>query len=238
MKFLLTLMTLIAATTRQVTLGFAPLPNAPLSSLALLSSSKDDTNNGNVDFALQELRIALTSMERQNLAPQQLREDYRKALEKYAETIVSGSSSKKLPNLQQALPGTKWKLVWSNEPAILEGLPATARVVLEFLDDNTTQMNYNLEFSTWGLSNLCAASRYSINDNTIVTITYEDVTANVLGMTNVNPGGMFSNLLGGRTTTIPTAFFNGELWIEQNTNGAMSIYVRQSDPNDNDSWAR
>jgi hypothetical protein len=54
-----------------------------------------------------------------------------------------------------------------------------------------------------------------------VTYTYEKVTTDVFGLTNIGVG-MFG-MLSGRSSYIPTAYFDGAIWIETGTDQATGV---------------
>jgi len=62
----------------------------------------------------------------------------------------------------------------------------------------------------------------------LVTYTYDKISTDVFGLTNVGVG--FFGLLKGRTSAIPTVFFDKDMWIESGKDPAtgqeyFSVYV-------------
>lgn len=187
------------------------------------------------DFEYRELKIQAGAMVDQDVAAAgQLTTEKIVELEGYAKRVVNRRPSPvPLYEVGKSLPGTKWRLAFSTQP-LVAGLPKDARISLYFL--NGEMMNYSLEFTkTLGLNKLTARSSYSVDSSPVnpglVTYTYEKISTDLFGM-NVGVG-MFG-MLAGRSSYIPTAYFDDEIWIEKGVDQSTgteyhSVYVLQED---------
>lgn len=194
---------------------------ATRTSSALPAAAVGGSKPNQADFELQELRIQLNAMNEQNVVTSQLMPEKRIELEGYVKRILNRRPSPiPMYEVGKYLPGTKWKLLFSTQSLVAD-LPKDARISLYFLNDN--MMNCDLEFTkTLGLNRLSARSAYSVDSSPVnpglVTYTYEKITTDVFGLTNIGVG-MFG-MLSGRSSHIPSAYFDGKIWIETGSDPA------------------
>lgn len=191
------------------------------------------------EFELQELKVNLDSMRKQNVASRDLQPMKRLELQGYAEkvtqsytttTIMDTSSSAlsspiPLNQLHQVLPGTKWRLQFSTQPIVGTDLPPDATITLTFHNDdnaNKNVMDYSLEFSekTFGLNAIKATSQYTVgrrrgedNDDGLVTFVYDEIKTNAFGFQDIPTG--FFGMLKGRVNYIQSVFMDDQIWIER-----------------------
>ena len=194
------------------------------------------------EFEFQELRIQLSAMMKQNVSSKRLDPVVRQQLIQYATAVVIATDQKQrasnnipFSSLPDYLPGTKWRLVLSNEATTLDDLPQDATVFLEFANydnDNNKKLQYKLQFGnqTFGLQSLQANSSWAYNkESGLLTFTYDDITTDMFGFRNVGVG-LFSSLLKGRVNSIQTAYFDNQYWIERGigVNGKefVNVYVK------------
>jgi len=198
--------------------GFSPDNNNDNNNIA--------TNNGGAgEFAFQEMRALLTAMGSSKVVSRDMRQDQRNELAGYVREVCDNKISpinvrQDLPN---HLPGTKWKLAFSTDPAALENLPRDANVYLYFHENNNLGvklMDYVLQFSqkTFGLNRIQAESTWDFNSRLgdpqegLLTMVYDKITTDVMGFENVGVG--FFGLLQGRANYMYSAYFDGDFWIE------------------------
>jgi hypothetical protein len=143
----------IATTSRQV----------PTSASALHATTENSSSTTNAAvFEYQELNSLLKAMKDQNVKSWQLGADKRVEMEGYVRRIVNRRDGLPLNQLRDALPHTKWRLVFSTEQMMSQALPKDATLKLQFLDE--TMVDYCLEFSkTLGLKRLVAKSSYIVD---------------------------------------------------------------------------
>mmetsp|Transcript_110227 Transcript_110227/g.318593 ORF Transcript_110227/g.318593 Transcript_110227/m.318593 type:complete len:287 (-) Transcript_110227:19-879(-) len=223
---------LIAFMTRQAE-SFTTLPgalsapahsstrNAQSSTSQLHAKPKKKQTQG-AEFEYQELKLNLRSMKEQKLTTaNQIVPEKRVEIEGYVRQIVRQRPqvSSSILSKKDLVPST-WRLAFSTQSVTNESLPPGVTVLIKFQNDS--QLDYVMEFTkTLGLSQLTAQSNYSlIENNGWLTYTYDKITTDFMGMKNV--GVPFGGILQGRSTTITTTYFDGELWIEQGVeeNGA------------------
>ena len=134
-----------------------------------------------------------------------------------------------------ALVGSVWRLaLTSTETA----LPRDATVSVQFQTEQT--LRYSLSFGkrTLGLNRLDAISSWTMSDNNNgVQFVYDKITMDAFGLNNVDV--CFFGLLKGRSNGIETAYFDGDVWIEEQptrddsdaapSNLAWNVYVREKD---------
>jgi hypothetical protein len=201
------------------------------------ASKKQPSTENRADFEYQEVKVLTQAMKAQNVKPWQLPADKRVELEGYIRRILRQRPSLvPLDRLQQVLPGTRWRLAFSTEPAVSEALPRDATIQLDFRDD--THVDYSLEFEkTIGLKRLVAKSSYTLDATAanpgMVTIQYESISTDVFGLKNIGVGAF--GLLKGRGSYIQTAYFDGRIWIERgmdmNGNEFYNVYTLDKDQN-------
>jgi hypothetical protein len=194
---------------------------SPVSSSSCLFQARRDDITGNqkrakADFEYQELKIQLNAMEKQGVSSSQLQQDKKLELEQYVQRVVRNRpSSISLKDLNQNLPGTKWRLAFSTE-SVSKQLPADATVVLDF--GEPSKLDYCLQFGkkTLGLNRLVAKSSYTVDSGLVnpglVTFVYDEISTDVFGLKNIGVG--FFGLLKGRSNYIQTQYFDGNIWID------------------------
>lgn len=184
-------------------------------------------------FELQELKFQLAGIRKAGASDRAIPEAKRSELAGYVERIVQRVPSPvRLRDL--ADPGRlagRWVLALSTDPAALEGLPATATVVIDVHAEGQT-LDYVLEFSerVFGLSRIAAKSTYFVDSSVVnpgmVTYVYGEVSAGMFGVEV--PTGLFG-MLKGRETYVDTVWFDGDYWIArgyaQDGTEYASVYV-------------
>lgn len=185
------------------------------------------------DFEYQELKVQLDGMRQSGVASRDLEPAKRIELANYARQILRQRNSPvPLHEVGQSLVGSKWRMALATDESS-EALPRDATVVLDFVDD--ARLDYQLQFSekTFGLNRITAQSSWKCNTGPIdpgaVSFTYDNITTDMFGFSNLGVGTF--GLLQGRVTTIYTAYFDGQLWIERGLTGQgndyVNVYIRE-----------
>ena len=200
-------------------------PNTPLSSkqiklkpLNAKKPKKQTNTNSKYDFAIQELRYTLTSIKKQieNVSYQQISQSkQRNDIESYIYTVAENNLSpiplNSISSNNSILLIGKWKLIFSTEETVITNLPKEARIVLDIKDNQN--LDYILQFTKriFALKKLVAKSTYTINDAGVMQYEYNDIVADVFGMSV--PTGLFG-MLKGRVNYVRSIYFDGNIWIE------------------------
>eukprot|EP00529_Nitzschia_sp_RCC80_P030832 CAMPEP_0113503922 /NCGR_PEP_ID=MMETSP0014_2-20120614/34438_1 /TAXON_ID=2857 /ORGANISM="Nitzschia sp." /LENGTH=294 /DNA_ID=CAMNT_0000398993 /DNA_START=141 /DNA_END=1022 /DNA_ORIENTATION=+ /assembly_acc=CAM_ASM_000159 len=193
-------------------------PSAPVSS----TSTSKPLKTG--DFEYQELKIQLKAMKDQDVTSSRLDLPKRVELDGYVKRVVNRRPSPiAMQDVGQHLPGTSWRLAFSTESFLTQTLPKDSTITLNFFDNNTNNNNsqkvdYAIEFpKTLALKRLVAKSSYTVStspvDAGLVQINYDSISTDIFGFQNIGVG-MFG-MLQGRSTFIPTVYFDGDIWIER-----------------------
>jgi len=180
------------------------------------------------EFEYQELRVQLDAMMKKSGSTSRDLDPLKKLeLTSYVREVVAKRPSPvPLEDIGRYLPGTKWKLAFSNDVAasMMNDLPKDTAVTLDFFDNNgnngKNELEYALEFGprTFGLKNLKARSTWEVVDVDgssrpgLVSFVYDKITADAFGFANVGVG--LFGMLKGRTNYVETAYFDGSYWIE------------------------
>ena len=212
-----------------------------MSSSSSGSESNNNNNNNNAaaadtaatasaasaEFAFQEMRALLNAMESSKVVASNMKPEQRIELAEYVEQVCDNKVSpvNVRYELDQHLPGTKWKLAFSTDPAALDDLPRDATVYLNFREnDNPLGVkfaDYVLQFSkkTLGLDRIKAESTWDFNNKVgdpqsgLLTMVYDRITTDVMGFQNVGVG--LFGLLRGRANYMYSAYYDGDYWIEK-----------------------
>ena len=210
------------------------------SHLFLAKSSKDTKNQvtSSCEFELQELRAQTAAMIKQKVRSRSLTKEKQNEIISYIKKVVNNSPSP-VPlkdigaNEGLRLMGS-WRLAFSTEDASMGDLPREAQVVLKFMP--YYKLDYSLEFSkkVWGLSKLTAKSTYTVDTTDyinpgLVSFVYDDIVTDVLGLQNLPVA--FFGLLKGRTNSIESIWFDGNMWIDRGFtpqgNEYYNVYIKE-----------
>mmetsp|Transcript_10495 Transcript_10495/g.25033 ORF Transcript_10495/g.25033 Transcript_10495/m.25033 type:complete len:301 (-) Transcript_10495:1559-2461(-) len=194
-----------------------PTPSAPVSSTSTSTSKPLKTG----DFEYQELKIQLKAMKDQDVTSSRLDLPKKIELDGYVKRVVNRRPSPiAMQDVGQHLPGTSWRLAFSTESFLTQTLPKDSTITLNFYDDgnNSQKVDYAIEFpKTLALKRLVAKSSYTAStspvDAGLVQINYDSISTDIFGFQNIGVG-MFG-MLQGRSTFIPTVYFDGDIWIER-----------------------
>lgn len=202
------------------------------------STSQLSASSG--EFETQELRAQLNAMCKSDISPRNLSIEKQQELQQYVSSLLrSRDGNKNIPLREMGEDGAKslhgtWRLSFSTSPASLDDLPLGSNLYITFQPN--FKAKYSLIFSkqVWGLKNILAKCSYMVDCSPtqpgLVTMVYQDIVTDVMGMKNVNVGfGMFQ----GRTVDIESVWFDGNMWIERkyDMNGDMfyNLYFRMDD---------
>lgn len=168
---------------------------------------------GNADFEYQEMKILSQALIDQGVSNSQIPADKRVEIEGYCRRIVNQRSGSIAPeDIASELAGTSWQLAFSSQSLVSESLPPGTNIKLVFKSKN--RLDYILEFTkTFGLKQLAADSGYTVDANGVISYTYEGISCDAFGLSNINVGAF--GLLKGRASSIEASFFDGTLLIQR-----------------------
>jgi hypothetical protein len=219
-------------------------PSLSLAAARQEQQQQQQQQDPSVTFARQELMVQLEALERSGISvSDRLQPGKEKEMVGYLQTLLlaaSSSSSSSAPMVvdpAKELPGTTWKWMYSTGGSDSGLPPRDAVVTMKFADDSSTgkHMDYVLNFSnTLGLRQMKASCSWEVEQCGIVPVVravYDKVTTDVLGLRLVPLGWLVA---AGRVMSLPVTYLQDDLWIEQQPDGTLNVYVRQ----DNDAWNR
>mmetsp|Transcript_1232 Transcript_1232/g.2487 ORF Transcript_1232/g.2487 Transcript_1232/m.2487 type:complete len:226 (-) Transcript_1232:177-854(-) len=182
---------------------------------------------GNADFEYQEMKILSQALIDQGVSNSQIPADKRVEIEGYCRRISNQRAGSISPeNIPSELAGTSWQLAFSSQSLVSDSLPPGTNIKLVFKTEN--RLDYILEFTkTFGLKQLAADSCYTVDTNGVIEYTYENISCDVFGLTNINVGAF--GLLKGRASSIQASFFDGVLLIQRSNDMAgefFNVYAR------------
>ena len=193
------------------------------SSLLLAKKPRAPSDVSKGDFEYEELKAQMAAMKKAQLSSDQLEPTKRLELQGYLQGILQKRLSPiSLTEMKSFLPDSKWRLSFSTEAFSSTGLPRDATIVVEFLDDQ--RAIYSLQFGekTFGLDSLKATCLWKCGTDLmasdpskagVVTLQYDKISTDIFGLSNVGVG--FFGLLKGRENYIQTAYFDGDIWVEE-----------------------
>jgi hypothetical protein len=190
------------------------------------------SSHNNKDFEYQEMKVLLDAMKQQGVSSiRGLDAEKGRELQQYVQQVAGYRRSSSLMLTPHAVNGTVWRLAFTTERA----LPRDATLYLVFPDDeHNSLLRYSLQFGkkTLGLHKLEAVSRWTVSNN-VLTFVYDTITMDAFGFSNIEL--CFFGLLKGRSNYIETAFFDGDVWIEQQPQQSSSGRLDGSDSDAADS---
>eukprot|EP00541_Cyclophora_tenuis_P015180 CAMPEP_0116552482 /NCGR_PEP_ID=MMETSP0397-20121206/6516_1 /TAXON_ID=216820 /ORGANISM="Cyclophora tenuis, Strain ECT3854" /LENGTH=169 /DNA_ID=CAMNT_0004077447 /DNA_START=49 /DNA_END=555 /DNA_ORIENTATION=+ len=164
------------------------------------------------EFEYQEMRVQLEAMEKQGVTSRLLDPVRRAEIEGYIRKVAAERPSQvPVEEIGRILPGSKWRLAFSTDSAVLGDLPPGAEVRLEFFDDNKVDYILNFAEKTLGLNRLVAKSNYVVGQREsnagMVTFVIDEIVTDIFGFKNIGVG--FFGLLKGKANIISTTFLDG-----------------------------
>lgn len=207
-------------------------------------SSSSKKKKQNAEFEIQELRAQLNTISKSGITPRNLSTEKKEELGTYLRTVLQTSSSTiplySLGNDDARILHGTWRMGFSTSSdeddtnSNLQGLPKEAGVLITFYPGN--KCDYILSFSkrVLGLDKLIAKSTYAVDCSTInpglVTITYQNIVTDVLGMKGVGVG--LFGMLKDRATYVEIVWFNESFFVERGfTNDGVeffNVYVKET----------